>query len=101
MASDPITPKFQPDNDELSGNVLSKFPAQLASFPVTRIGSSVDEPSARWDLVLQFVAIARRRLVPGRTVWEPDAALPRRRQMPRWHFELGHVVVILVVVIHG
>ncbi len=44
--------------------------------------------------MLQFVAIARRRLVPGRTVWEPDAALPRGRQMPRWHFELGLVVVI-------
>ncbi len=43
---------------------------------------------------MQFLAIARRRLVARRTVWEPDAALPRRGQMPRWHFELGHVVVI-------
>ncbi len=67
---------------------MSKSPVQLACLP------SVDEPSARWDLVLQFVAIAWRRLVPGRTVWEPDAALPRWGQMPRWHFELGHVVVI-------
>jgi hypothetical protein len=33
--------------------------------------------------MLQDMARARRRLVAGRAIWKPDAALTRRRQMAR------------------
>ncbi|GIK99771.1 MAG: hypothetical protein BroJett029_39800 [Alphaproteobacteria bacterium] len=59
--------------------------------PVCRC-SSVDENGAGRDPVLQNVARARRRLVPGRPIGMPNAAFARRRHMPWWNMGWPRVV---------